>query len=158
MVSTRLSDSVGSRLANLCMSGMWTVSIGLLAQASLRYMTSSFNNHLLSCMQEKLEGNGEGELCESYGNSCQKHLIKYVFISSCVTASINRDALKWPFRGAINHGRSKVDVWVCTQLTKLFTVVTRHNLQWREVRHRRLKSKFNLDITDYKTFSNTGLI
>lgn len=109
MVSTRLSDSVGSRLANLCMSGMWTVSIGLLAQASLRYMTSSFNNHLLSCMQEKLEGNGEGELCESCGNSCQKHLIKYVFISSCVTASINR-ALKWPFRGAINHGRSKVDV------------------------------------------------
>ena len=154
----RLSDSVRSHLANLCMSGMWTVPVGLFAQASLSYMTSSFNEHLLSCMREKLEGNGEGELYESCGNSCQKHLLKYGFISSGVTASINRDAQKWPFRGVINRCRSKVDVWVCTQLTKLFIVVTSHNLQWREVRHRRLKAKFHLDITDYKTFSNTGLI
>lgn len=136
-----LSDSLQSCPSSLCMSGMQSVLFGLYlllsSPASVRYMTSSFKKHLLSCRREKLEGNGEGELCESCGNSCQRQLIKHSFIS-CGVTSINRDALKWPLEGEINHCPCRQRKWTCvcvhtenSNSNRLF--VTTHNLQWHGV-------------------------
>lgn len=128
----------------------------LSSPASLRYMTSSFKKRLLSCRREKLEGNGEGEMCESCGNSCQRQLIKHRFIS-CGVTNINRDGLKWPLEEEINHCLSRQRKWTCvcvhtenSNTNQLF--VTNHNLQWHGVRHRWLNTTFHGDITHLKTW------
>lgn len=138
-----LSDSVR---ASLC-----------LACASLRYMTSSFKQHLLTCMWEKLERNGDGELCESCGNSCQEQLIKRSFMS-CGVTSINHDALKWPLEREINHCLHRRREWTClyihtedinTNQPNCLQFVTNHNLQWQWN---------STEALHLKTFSNTWLI
>lgn len=103
-------------LAWLSLSGIQSVLFGLYLllswPASFRNMTSSFKRHLLSCRWDQLETNGEGELCESCGNSCQRQLIKHTFIS-CGVTSINRDAPKCHLEGEINHFLGRQGTWTC---------------------------------------------
>lgn len=90
------------------MSGLQSVLLYLSPSSpvSLRYMTGGIRKHLLGCLWDIFEGNGERMLHESCGNSCQKQLIKHSFIR-CSVRNINLCALKWPLEREINHCPSR---------------------------------------------------